>query len=205
MAKRKLPIDLATATLPQLQEYLQKAEDTTYVLELAVTLRSNPEIEADLTSIVAYIVDLKSTLKLLKAQAPNLSAVEVEAAKARLRASIAVNESKAKALEGSTELRMVNLRKIYLQAVENLTAQLATAGLPAVVVELKKQYLRMLDLLTQAAKEWKEAYPTLALEEMLPEVASLLPDLFGKKNDEAKTSSGEGVSNTALQQGVTGG
>lgn len=205
MAKRKLPIDLATATLPQLQEYLQKAEDTTYVLELAVTLRSNPEIEADLTSIVAYIVDLKSTLKLLKAQAPNLSAVEVEAAKARLRASIAVNEGKAKALEGSTELRMVNLRKIYLQAVENLTAQLATAGLPAVVVELKKQYLRMLDLLTQAAKEWKEAYPTLALEEMLPEVASLLPDLFGKKNDEAKTSSGEGVSNTALQQGVTGG
>lgn len=208
MAKRKLPLDLATATLPQLQEFLKKAEDTTYVLELAVTLRNNPEVEDDLTAIVAYVVDLKATLKQLKAQAPTLSPVDVQVAQAKLKAQILVNEGKAKSLEGATDLRSVNLRNIYLKSVEALTKQLTSAGLPPAVVLLKEQYTKILDLLTAAVIEWKSTYPTLELEQLLPEAVNILPHLFGKANDSVSnvtTTSSASVPDPALQQGVTGG
>lgn len=205
MAKRKVPLDLATATLPQLQEYLRKAEDTTYVLELAVTLRNNSEIEEDLTAIVAFVVDLKATLKHLKAQAPALSPVDVQVAQAKIKAQIMVNEGKAKSLESATDMRSVNLRKIYLTSVEALTKQLTSAGLPPAVVVLKEQYTKILELLTNAAIEWKSTYPTLELDQLLPEVANILPQLFGKTNVADSTTSSACVSDPALQQSVAGG
>lgn len=189
MAKRKVPVNLATASLEELREYLRKAEDSTYVLELAVTLRSNPEIEEALTLIVAYVVDIKAMLKLLRAEAPKLSAKDIELAKAQLAAQIDVNKKKAALYANSTVAREVQLRNIYEKAVRDLSARLDNAGLPPAIVVMKDHYNKIVANLNNAVIEWRERYPVLDLAEIMPEVVSVLPELFPK---EGKESGNEG-------------
>jgi ribosomal protein L29 len=172
MAKTKIPDDVRMMSIQQMQQELEKAKDSTRATELALLIRECPEGEQllrQVTVLLLRMTELRSQLASLEAPSPE----KVEAERKRCQSLIDFNQKRADAAPND------KMRQFYLTAVQNHTASLQVAGLPAGASAFVSLYkTRQLEL-QALADEWAEALPTVDLLNLLPDVSQHLPSAEG--------------------------
>jgi len=176
MAKKQ--IEYVTASMDELKAHLKKQKAQEALLELALSLREQPQLEDMLTRIVTCVAELKATERAVRLeQATNVDEEEAKLQTEVLNTRIAKLRERVIKFTGD-DPNAVRMRQMYERNLREAEAQLELVGLSKKLLKFKQHFDTIQDELTQLVNEWKtnEAYKAFDLEDHIPGVGRYVGD-----------------------------
>lgn len=173
MAPRKSNIDFIAAPLDDLKKHLKKKKAEEALIELALSLRDNPELEDKLARITACVAELRVTERAARLEEATMeSSEDTEAQKQVLekqKAGLEQRVEKASKAEGGAQQKLL---KVYKRSLDEVVTKLSMVGMSKKLIRFKEHFEKVQSQLVELVREWEadETLKEFQLEEHVPGV-----------------------------------